>query len=143
MRQRVVCEGTTARYRLEVRRDGELVVSQEVRGGGLRHDRQLYVYREIPVRSGRSSLAVRFVRLDSVAAETEGSRQRADSADTSKAGLVPDRARREADERRRRREEAIPSSLALDATVTLGSRDVLLVTYDPDERRLVAKRRAP
>src|SRR6187549_1661116 len=47
MRQAVVCEGTTAAYRLEVRRDSLLLVDQIVRGGGVRHDRPLYVSRDI------------------------------------------------------------------------------------------------
>lgn len=143
MRQRVVCEGTTARYRLDVRRGGALIASQDVRGGGLRHDRQLYVFREIPVPAGPSTLSVRFVRLDSVAADREANREPADSGDALTSGIAPDRARRETDERRRRREEAVPSSLTLDTTVALGAREVLLVTYNPDERRLVAVRRAP
>lgn len=143
MRQRVVCEGTTARYRLEVRRDGALVASAVVRGGGLRHDRELYVFREIPVPAGRSALAVRFARLDSVPAEGDQGRARPDPGDTLRGLIGPDRARREADERLRRRAEAVPSTLALDTTVTLGAREALLVTYDPDARRLRLVRRVP
>jgi hypothetical protein len=143
MRQRVVCEGTTATYRLEVRRDGALVASGVVRSGGLRHDRELYVFREIPVPAGRSTLMVRFARLDSVPAELDQRSNRPDSGDTLRGVIGPDRARREADERRRLREEAVPSTLVLDTTVTLGAREVLLVTYDPDGRQLRAVRREP
>ena len=155
MRQRVVCEGTTARYRLEVRRDGVLIASMDVRGGGLRHDRDLYVFREIPVYPGPSTIAVRFARLDSVPAERETGlertdtveaatrRSRADSAGAARGGIAPDRAIRETDERLRRRAEAVPPLLALDTTVTLGEREVLLVTYDPERRRLAAVRCAP
>ena len=49
MRQAVVCEGKTASYRLEVRRDDSLVASALLHGGGLRHDRRLYVLRELDV----------------------------------------------------------------------------------------------
>jgi hypothetical protein len=52
---------------------------------------------------------------------------------------IPDRAVREAEERRRRRAEAIPPVLTLDTTVTIASRRVLLVTYDEPNRRLVAR----
>ena len=152
MRQRVVCEGTTARYRLEVRRGGVLLASQEVRGGGLRHDRQLYVFRELTVPTGRSSLDVRFVRLDSAPAAREagqGAGQKEvesedDDLDSRVRGSsVPGRARREAEESRRRRAEAIPALLRLETNVTLSPREVVLVTYDADERRLVAVRGKP
>ncbi|MFI5311627.1 MAG: hypothetical protein ACHQQ3_10360 [Gemmatimonadales bacterium] len=139
MRQRVVCEGTTARYRLDVRHDGSPIVSADVRGGGLRHDRELYVFREIAVPAGRSTLRVRFERADSVPSERDQERERPDSGDTLQGIIAPERARREMDERRRRREEAVPSLLMLDTTVTLAAREVLLVTYDPDGRRLVVR----
>lgn len=147
MRQRVVCEGTTARYRLEVRRNGALLASQEVRGGGLRHDRQLYVYRELTVPSGQSSLDVRFVRLDSVPApraeEREAEREEHGLDNRAQRGVVPGRARREAEESRRGRAEAVPAVLHLGIDVTLSPREVVLVTYDADERRLVAVRSKP
>jgi len=142
MRQRVVCEGTTARYQLEVRRDGSPIASGMVRGGGLRHDRELYVFREIRVPAGRSTLSVRFVRVDSVP-EGPKARERPDSGDTLRGVIAPERAQRETDERRRRREEAVPPMLTLDTTVTLAAHEVLLVTYDPEERRLRMVRRAP
>ena len=138
MRQQVVCEGTTARYRMEVRRDGALLLSRVVRGGGLRHDRQLYVFHEIVVPSGELSIDVRFVRLDTVrleAEEEEGRRERGEKTDEHGA---PDRAQREGEERRRRREEAMPPELHLQMHVTLAPREVILVTYDSEERRLVA-----
>lgn len=153
MRQRVVCEGTTARYRLEVRRGGALLASQEVRGGGLRHDRQLYVYLELRVRSGQSSLDVRFVRLDSAptprepeperVAEREAEREEHDVDNRAQRGVIPGRARREAEESRRGRAEAVPALLHLRTNVTLSPREVVLVTYDADERRLVAVRGKP
>jgi hypothetical protein len=50
-----------------------------------------------------------------------------------------DRAGRESDERRRRRAEAVPAILTVDTTVTLVSRTVILVTYDPLARQLKTK----
>lgn len=139
MRQRLLCEGTTARYRLEVRRNDQLLLSRNVRGGGLRHDRQLYVYRELPLPPGPSSIAVRFVRLDTVIAATTDEREEHDEGERrdESQGIAPDRARREAEERRRRREEAIPPALHLDTIITLAPREVVLVTYSPDNRRLL------
>lgn len=149
MRQQMICEGTTARYRLDVRRDSALLLSRVVRGGGLRHDRQLYVFRELVVPSGPSSIDVRFVRLDTVPAERERGRddageqggERRDRRDERTEGpIAPDRARREIEERRRRREEAMPPELHLRIDVTLAPREVLLVTYDAEGRQLVAVR---
>ena len=123
MRRRVVCEGTTARYRLEVIRDEVPISTDTVRGGGMRHDRELYVFHEMAVAPGKSRVLVRFVRLDS---STTG-----DDEDDHGAS-------RESDERRRRRAEAIPPVLAIDSVVTLAPRTVLLVMYDEQRRRLVA-----
>jgi hypothetical protein len=153
MRQRVVCEGVTARYRLEVRRDRELLLSQVVRGGGLRHDRQLYVSRDLRVPPGPASFTVHITRIDTVAAErddardddddddaVDAGRRRDDDSLTGQAGVIPGRAGREAEERRRRREEAIPAELELEIDAPLTSGEVLLISYDQDTRRLVARR---
>ena len=149
MRQRVVCEGVTARYRLEVRRDGQPLLSQVVRGGGLRHDRPLYVSRELRVPPGIASVAVHLTRVDTVASESDsavvvdpddaGTRSAADVA-TGQAGVIPGRAGREEEERRRRREEAIPPELHLELSAPLAPGEVLLISYDQRTRRLVARR---
>jgi len=140
MRQRVVCEGVTARYRLEVRRDGELLHSQVVRGGGLRHDRRLYVSRELLVPPGSAAFEIHLVRLDTVTIHEDSARSGSDDAEEEK-GSMPGRAKREAEERRRRREEAVPAELHLALDATLVSREVLLVSYDPESRRLITRRR--
>ena len=162
MRQRVVCEGTTASYRFEVRREGEIIASSTVRGGGMRHDRQLYIFRELPIPSGRSTLEVRLTRIDSTARPTgdeedddddigdggdgedraEGHHRDDGDESAPRSGSAADhtesdeRARREIDERRRRDEDAVPPSLVLREGVVLAPRAVLLVTYDRDARRL-------
>jgi len=138
MRQKVVCEGTSARYRLRVSRDGASLVDEVVRGSGLRHDRPLYLLRDLPTAPGRHEIAVRFERIDSLtpvapAAPDSGER----GGDSLIAGL-PGRDRREADERRHRRLEAVPARLSLDQTVVLDPRQILLVTYDVEGRRLVS-----
>lgn len=152
MRQRVVCEGTTARYRLEVRRNGELLHSQVVRGGGLRNDRPLYVSQDLPVPAGPAVLAVRLTRIDTIPVE-----QRSESSSNDEEGddhadgrrneggiarrtgdELPERARRESDERHRRREESVPAELSLDLNVNFEPREVVLVSYDQRSRRLIS-----
>ena len=115
MRQRVTCEGRSARYRLVVRRDGEVLADEMVHGGGVRQDRSIYLLRDFPTRPGRHRLEVMFERLDSVEAAP---------ADVALA---------------RRRDEAVPSRLTLDATHDLGARSVLLITFDAEQRALVAR----
>lgn len=152
MRQSVVCDGTTARYRLEVRRNGELLHSQVVRGGGLRNDRPLYVSRDLPVPPGPAVIAVWLARIDTIPVEQrsdssvddddddyDGDGGRAAGGSVPRPGdPMPARARREIDERRRRREESIPAELSLDLNVTLEPREVVLVSYDQRSRRLIS-----
>ncbi len=107
MRREVICEGRAARYRLEVRRDGTVLMDAQVLGGGARHDRPLHVSREWPLTPGPHHLMVRLVRLDSVPAPRPG-------------GI------------------AIPPDLVLALDLTVAPRRVILVTYDPGQRRLVA-----
>jgi hypothetical protein len=114
MRQALICEGKAATYRLEVRIDDALVVEQEVHGGGLRRDRRLYVFRELVVRPGANRIDVRFTRL-----ETPDPR----SSPVTHGEFVPPR-------------------LALEQRVQLDPREVVLVTYDADRRRLVAVQKA-
>ena len=145
MRLRVVCEGTTARYRLELRRGGELLLAQQVRGGGFRHDRQLYVFREMRVSPGAGSYAVALTRIDTVTPEArpearEGEPGREAVERTGGEDIMAGREAREADARRRRREEAVPAALTLAVDATLTSREVLLLTYDPELRALKAVR---
>lgn len=158
MRQSVICEGNTARYRLQVRRNGELLHSQEVRGGGLRHDRQLYVSRDLRVPVGPAVFAVHLARIDTVATVAtvanderhderseerdggDGDRRAAGDDVSLPGGAMPARATREADERRRRREESVPADLRLELDATLQPREVLLVTYDPERHRLTTVR---
>jgi hypothetical protein len=111
MRQRVICEGTTARYQLELRRGEELLLSQLVRGGGLRNDRPLYVSRDLPVASGTATYRVTLVRLDTIR-----------TPDTVAA------------------KSAVPPALSLETSANLAPREVLLFTYDATGRRLVSRR---
>jgi len=156
MRQGVVCEGTTARYRLEVRRDDSLLASAILRGGGLRHDRRLYALRELSVPSGRGTIDVRLVRVDTVAARPDSDARGSDDHgrdERNEHGAGPGRAldddgradtrSRDEEEHRRRVADEVPAVLTLHEVVTLNPREVLLVTYDQASRRLRTIRGAP
>jgi hypothetical protein len=153
MRQGVVCEGTTATYRLEVRRDDSLVATTLLRGGGLRHDRRLYALRELSVPSGYSTIDVRLVRVDSVVArpnrEPNVSYDRArDDHNSSErrddhTRIGDDAFARDEDEHRRTVADEVPPVLTLRDTMTLRPREVLLVTYDQASHRLHTVRGAP
>lgn len=135
MRQRVICEGVTARYRLSVRRNGDVIHDQVVRGGGIRHDRRLYVSRDLRVPAGPAVFTVELVRIDTVSLE-EDEEEEGEEEEHERA-MSSDRQRREGEERRRRREEDVPPELRVEVAASLEPREVLLVTYDPVRRRLV------
>jgi hypothetical protein len=111
MRQPVACEGVTAEYRLLVRVDGQVVADRLVHGGGLRRDRRLYVLEELPVPSGEAMVEVRLDRVE---------------LDTVPAADAPiDRG-------------AVPPHLSFARPLRFLPREVVLVTYDADQRTLVA-----
>lgn len=116
MRQPLACEGTTAEYRLQVRVAGALVLDRFVRGGGMRHDRRLYVLEEVPVAPGDTDVRVTFDRVGA---------ERPQSVISAA-----------------QRMEAVPPHLDLEQRIPFRSRDVVLVTYSPDTRSLVAAYRS-
>ncbi|HEX5818021.1 MAG TPA: hypothetical protein VFY20_04040 [Gemmatimonadales bacterium] len=129
MRQRVACEGRSARYRLVVRRDGTVLADEVLTGGGARQDRPIYLLRDFPTAPGTHRLEVTFQRLDSVEAVQED----------SVAPQATERERRETQERGRRRGEAIPARLEFAAAREVAARSVLLITYDTERRVLVSR----
>ena len=141
MRQQVICEGATARYRLKVSLGGGQMLDQVIRGSGLRHDRPIYLLRDLPIPPGQHELEVTFDRIDSLSVTRDEPEDTAETNDTE-AGL-PDRARREAETRQRRRLEAVPPALALHREVDLLPRQILVVTYDAERRQLVLLPGAP
>lgn len=64
MRNPEACVGDVPPFRLRVRVDGRTAVDQEVRAGGVRGDRPVYVLREVPVEPGAHSLRVSFEQQD-------------------------------------------------------------------------------
>jgi hypothetical protein len=113
--------------------DTALVGEGVLRGGGFRHDRPLYLLRDLAVPPGNHDLRVEMTGVESPAGDSAV----ATAADT--AGLSLDRSIREDEERYRRRLEALPPALSLRQQVSLGSRQVVLVGYDSDARSLVLR----
>jgi hypothetical protein len=58
MRQRVECEGRSARYLVRVSHGGSLLSSDTVTGGGLRGDRAIHMLREYHLAPGTQPVAV-------------------------------------------------------------------------------------
>lgn len=114
MRQPVICDGESASYRLVVTQDGTPLLDTELTGGGARRDRPIHLLREYPIPAGAVHLSITLDRID--AADAVG-------PDTTAATRIA---------------EALPRSLHLDTTVTVVPHRVVMVTYEPRQRRLVA-----
>ena len=123
LRQEVICQqGTVAPYRLRIGVGGMTLLDSLAPGSGGRSDRPMYLLREVPVAAGSHRVVVELRRDDrpdgtddSTQVEAEGGSRRARSL----------------------RQRAIPRRMTLDTIVTLGAREVVLVTYDSEKRRLV------
>ena len=117
MRRDEVCEGRTLPYRLVVVLDGQTAVDEDVYPSGARADRPLYVYRELPLRPGWHDLDIAFTR----------------------APVARDTARGAGGERLAQGDAVAPQRLTLTRRVRLGPDEIVLVTYDAEERRLTLK----
>ncbi len=139
MRQRLECEGRSARYGVRVLSDGAVLSTDTVSGGGLRGDRSIHMLREYPVVPGPHTFAVEVARTDSAGVSEKAEEDAGDAraAEAPSEGQL-DRGARERQERRRQRQERLPPRLRIDTTVALAPGAVLLISYDPIERRLVA-----
>lgn len=115
MRQATICEGISATYRLEVRHDDQIVAERLVESGGLRRDRPLYVFLEIPIPAGDANLGIGFVRVE----ESDGD-SREDEDGESRDAL----------------REAVPSSLRWDKRLHFAPGQVRIISYDPERRQL-------
>lgn len=113
-----ICERGIAPYRLRVAIDDSVVLDETVRAGGVESDRPLFVFHEVAVTRGMHHLSIRFARAE-------------DGVDKK-----PGNADEESDNRESHDLRETPRSLTLDDSVTLGSRSVVVVTYDDERRRL-------
>jgi hypothetical protein len=128
MRQPQICDSVSADYLLEVRRNGVVVAEQTVRGGGLRRDRALYVFREVPVPAGEAAIDVRFTRVTPVPQDGQEARTAADGSSGADARAAAG---------------AVPRSLVFTRRLFVRPGEVVLVTYDHDQRALLLAGRAP
>jgi hypothetical protein len=126
MRREEICEGRLLPYRLRVMIDGRLVVDDLVKPSGMRGDRPLYVFREIPVKPGSYRVAVSW--------EEEREERSPDGA-ARVAGEVTAGAGSASREAR----NLLPRQLGLETGVELESRDIALITYDINSRALVLR----
>jgi hypothetical protein len=122
MRQAEICDSVSADYVLEVRRNGTVLAEQPVRSGGLRRDRALYVFREVPIPSGEATIDVRFTRVTPVPKAAQ------DSQDGTRGGTIVDPSAAAG---------AVPPTLFLTRRLIVGPGEVVLVTYDSGRRELV------
>lgn len=113
MRQAQICEGTTAPYRVTLAVDGDRILERSIHGAGLRQDRPIYFFHEVEAVPGPRHVQVRFERADD-----DGRLAPPDTTD---------------------RRRPMPRRLELDTTLTVSPRTVLLVTYSPEDRRLVIR----
>jgi hypothetical protein len=113
MRRDMVCEGRVASYRLDVVVDGDRRHRSTVSGAGARGDRPLYVFESLPLEPGRHDIRVEFNRLGE---DGEGERP-TDGAERASELTIPDR-------------------LRWSGSVEVEGRDVVLVTYAAERRRL-------
>jgi hypothetical protein len=118
MRQEEVCERRILPYRLRVDVDGVRVVDELVRAGGAREDRPLFVFRDLSVMPGTHHLQITFEREGTVEQEKEEEEE----VDATEAV---------------RRARETPERLGLDGPVVLVPRQIVLVTYDDEGRRLL------
>lgn len=139
MQLRWECEGHFARYLFTMRVDDELMAEDTLRGGGFRNDRPLHRFEEHRVAPGTHRLLVQIVRIDSSGASGIDDEDEDDAPTDSATAFRGERDAREKAERRRREDEALPQTLVLDTTVTITPRSVVLITYENEARRLVAR----
>ena len=133
MREKEVCEGRVLPYRLVVVLDSVQLVDRLVHGAGAREDRPLYVYQDLAVRPGTHHVVVTFA----VAGSGPGKEREEDEAHAGR--RESERHDVEQDEHARTQLAATPPRLALDTTVALGARRVVLVTYDEEREQLVVR----
>ena len=143
MRLRVECEGRSARYAVRVLRDGTVLSTDTVTGGGLRGDRSIHMLREYRVAPGVHELTVEVTRTDTADTDEDDREDDRENRPQAPGDNRPDRGSREQEERRRQRQEGLPPHLRLHTTVTLAPGAVALLSYDPILRRLVASTGPP
>jgi hypothetical protein len=124
MRQPVICEGRSATYRLKVRQGDRMAVDRTVHGGGLRQDRRLYVFQDVPLAPGDVPIEVTLDRIDPVGAASVPTP--APPATGASSARQPPAA------------DAVPAHLSFAERLHVSPRQVILITYSPERRALIA-----
>ena len=138
MRQRVECEGKFATYELEVAVDGRRLEREVIMGGGLRNDRPIHHLRELSVPAGEHRMRVALRRREAASPSAEPREHDEDDADDdAESGISTVRTERERTERARRARTALPAEVVLDTTLSVGAGQVVVVTFDPGQRRFM------
>jgi hypothetical protein len=114
--------------------DGRVLAADTVRGGGLRNDRPMHLFREYAMAPGERHVTVTLRRIDAAVLPDST----ADATTAAGTGAA-DRETREAQERRVRRAEALPALVRLDSTLAVSAQRVVLVTYSSTGHRFVLK----
>lgn len=134
MRQRVECDGRFATYALRVMADDHLLYEGIVQGAGLRHDRPMYLLRDLDVPLGMRRIRITFERREKT--DGDAAAFAAPVSSNADTGLFAGRAQREAVEHARRARAAIPARLSFDTTLAFAPGRVILVTLDPERGTL-------
>jgi len=124
MREEEVCEGRLIPYRLVVVVDSVQVIDRLVRGAGARQDLPLYVFQDLAIQPGAHRVSVRFT--------LEAPSQSAYEEERHEGGEDEHGSPRPA-----------PLRLALDTTLALTARRLLLVTYIEEREQLVVRNGSP
>jgi hypothetical protein len=121
MREDEVCEGRVLPFGLRVRLDEGAGDSAVIRPAGAREDRPVYVYRDLLVTPGSHRIRVEFARIG-LGSDSLSEKEHLELPHPEHAEAL-----------------AGPARVVLDTVVTLGEREIALVTYDADAQRLVVR----
>ena len=130
MRRDEVCEGRAVSYRLEVRVDDALRYQATVAPEGARGDRPLQVFREFPLEPGTRQVRVVFERVEVEEAHEPDEEDEEEEAEVEEA---------EMEEAEEPSLSGAPRRVVFDRRLEVRDREVVLITYDPDERELVRR----
>jgi hypothetical protein len=136
-----VCERRAVPYVLDVRIDGATIAADTIHGAGAREDRPITVFREIPVAVGERAIDIAFRQVVQAQEPHENGDSNGDLADH---GDEEDDGDDEADGDGHEEEVGDsddenddPVSLTYSESLTLGAREVALITFDPARRALI------
>jgi hypothetical protein len=136
-----VCERRAVPYVLDVRIDGATIAADTIHGAGAREDRPITVFREIPVAVGERAIDIAFRQVVQAQEPHENGDSNGDLADH---GDEEDDGDDEADGDGHEEEvgdlddeDDDPVSLTYSESLTLGAREVALITFDPARRALI------